>query len=261
MDSKTREVLILYNQLKNLRGDVEKIEPEAANRAGHPGSGITAFILPFNSLLERAKELLSDDSLALKPIAQIEPVREIQERLAADYHKRAKFQILVGSGSLLAALEPYLRSAVELPSMKIAREGVFFAGQYFDAIQQATEIFSLAEKSIVIIDGYISQDVLNLLTSKKPSVEVRILSKSLPDALVASASAFNKQYGGLSIRISETFHDRFVIIDEIDFYHFGASIKDLGNRGFMFSRIEEPAVIKVLWRVFSEEWSRATHKI
>jgi len=147
---------------------------------------------------------------------------------------------------------------VDIPSMTISREGVFFAGQYFDALQKITVILEYADTQIDIIDGYISSGVLNLLTRKKSCVAVNILTKSVDPALKAAAIAFNKQYGKLAIRMSNSFHDRFIVIDNKDFYHFGASIKDVGKRGFMFSRIEEEDVIKAVQKKLVEEWNRAT---
>jgi hypothetical protein len=154
----------------------------------------------------------------------------------------------------------FAQPTVDIPSMTISREGVFFAGQYFDALQKIVVILEHADTKIDIIDGYVSSDVLNLLTRKKSSVTVNILTKSVSvdPALEMAASAFNKQYGGLIIRTSSAFHDRFVIIDNKDFYHFGASIKDVGKRGFMFSRIEEEHVIKAIQKKLSEEWNQAT---
>lgn len=147
--------------------------------------------------------------------------------------------------------------AVNVPSMTATREGVFFAGQYFDALQLVRDILSNAQQSIVIIDSYISEDVLKLVSSKDSSVTVEILTKQVKSALKIAANAFNRQYGGLSIRASEAFHDRFVIVDDQDFYHFGHSIKDLGRSGFMFSRIEEPEVINALRVKWNQEWNRA----
>lgn len=147
---------------------------------------------------------------------------------------------------------------VDIPSMTISREGVFFTGQYFDALQKITVILEHADTQIDIIDGYISSDVLNLLTKKKSYVAVNILTKSVNPALKTAAIAFNKQYGKLAIRTSNSFHDRFIVIDSKDFYHFGASIKDVGKRGFMFSRIEEENVIKAVQKKIIEEWDRAT---
>jgi len=148
--------------------------------------------------------------------------------------------------------------SIDIPSMKISKEGIFFAGQYFDALSKAEEILSQANQSIWIIDGYISPEVLNLLSSKKSSVEAKILTQDVPAVVKTAAVAFNKQYGSLSIRTSQAFHDRFIIIDDAEFYHFGASIKDLGNRGFMFSRIEESQIIDALRTKWTEEWGKAT---
>ena len=151
--------------------------------------------------------------------------------------------------------------SADIPSMKISSEGIFFAGQYFDAFLKAEEILSKANQIILIIDGYISPDVLNLLSAKKSPVEAKILTKDVSPVVKTAALAFNKQYGNLSIRTSQAFHDRFVIIDNCDFYHFGASIKDLGNRGFMFSRIEESSIIDALRAKWVEEWGKATQII
>lgn len=147
---------------------------------------------------------------------------------------------------------------VYVPSMTISREGVFFKGQYFDALQKVTGIVEDANARIDIIDAYVSPDVLSLLTRKKLSVAVNILTKSVDPALKTAATAFNKQYGKLAIRTSDAFHDRFIIIDSKDFYHFGASIKDVGKRGFMFSRIEEEDVIKAVGKKLGAEWDGAS---
>jgi hypothetical protein len=151
-------------------------------------------------------------------------------------------------------------SAVELPAMKLSREGVFFAGQFFDALAKTAEILSSATSKIVLVDCYVDEKVLSLLAGKRAGVRVEILTKEPRPAFVTQAQAFNKQkqYGGLEVRSSNAFHDRFLVIDDADFYHFGASIKDVGSRGFMYSRIEEPDVIAALRKKLSEVWSAAT---
>lgn len=152
-------------------------------------------------------------------------------------------------------------TAVNVPKMKVTREGLFFSGQYFDAVQAIADILSNARQSIMIVDNWVNEKVLSLLTAKKPSVDVKILTKEISPALGTTANEFNKQYGGLHIRTSAQFHDRFVVIDGNDFYHFGASIKDLGKKGFMFSRIEEPEITKSLSKRLSEEWEKAKAEI
>lgn len=193
------------------------------------------------------------------------PVREVPIRGTTEFDGRGYIQRY--------ALEFLLRDVeycldvlssltkVDVPSMTATREGVFFAGQYFDALQLVREILSNARQSIAIIDGYINEDVLNLVSSKDPAVEVKILTKTVSPALKTAALAFNRQYGRLSIRTSQAFHDRFVIVDDHDFYHFGASIKDLGTRGFMFSRIEEQEVINALSAKWNQEWNRANVEV
>lgn len=143
-------------------------------------------------------------------------------------------------------------------SMKVTSEGVYFAGQYFDALQRFNEIVSIAKKSVSIIDGYVNESVLSLLTGKASGVTVEILTFQVSPSLQTAAVAFNKQYNGLSIRTSKDFHDRFVFIDDTDFYHFGASIKDLANRGFMFSRIQESSVVNALRNRYSTVWVSAS---
>jgi len=109
MDQKLFDASTLCSQLMALRTIVQQLEPEAANRPGRPGSGITAVTPHFNSLLERSRKVFSDDPGLLQSIVHIEPVQEIQERLSASYHQRTKLQVLAGIDALLATLEPYLR--------------------------------------------------------------------------------------------------------------------------------------------------------
>jgi hypothetical protein len=155
----------------------------------------------------------------------------------------------------------YSTTTIEIPSMRVTKEGIFFAGQYFDALLRITEIIKDAQQTINIIDGYIDIDTLDLLKLKRPEVKVNILTKNVNPPVKVAAQKFNYQYGKLSIRSSDLFHDRFIIIDEKDYYHFGASIKDLGNRGFMFSRIEEPEVMNLLLDNFKKVWSLANIEV
>lgn len=141
------------------------------------------------------------------------------------------------------------------------REGLFYNGQYYEAQSIVKQIFSNAKQKIILIDNYLDDIVLDLLSVKNPKVEVNIIAKQIKPAFKASAITFNKQYGNLSIRTSNSFHDRFVIIDEQDYYHFGASIKDLGNLTFMFSAIEERDIIDSLKTKFYQEWNVANVEV
>jgi hypothetical protein len=154
--------------------------------------------------------------------------------------------------------ESVLHSPTPQPTnLTLTREGVFFARQQFDALQFIAGLLKSGKTKIEIVDNYLGEPLLQLLAGKAANVQVAILTADVTPTVLALARAFNKQHGGLSIRTTKAFHDRFLVIDARDYYHFGASLKDLGNRGFMFSRIEEPTVVQALRNQIDSEWSRA----
>ena len=138
-----------------------------------------------------------------------------------------------------------------------SKEGVFAAGQHFDAKRVIRDLFSIAAKDIVIVDAYLGEDVLNLLTVKRNGVHVRLLTGKVSPSFLTLSRDFNRQYKNLEIRTSKTFHDRFIFIDNCDFYHFGASLEHLGNKTFMFSKIEEPLIISTLKTHWETGWNHA----
>ncbi len=149
-------------------------------------------------------------------------------------------------------------------SLTIAREGVFFAGQPFDAMRAISGILATATRSIALVDAYIGETTLDILTARPSGVTVAILTHDKPrqtttPALKALGEAWKKQHGGgLSVRLSTAFHDRFIVIDDAELYHLGTSIKDAALKGgFMFSRIEEPSVVTALLDRLAKEWPAA----
>lgn len=140
------------------------------------------------------------------------------------------------------------------------REGIFAAGQVFDAMLAIVSIIRNAKKKVAVIDGYVSEKTLDLLTAKGAAVAAEILTgaKSSTPVFKQHAQAFVTQYKSLSVRTGGQFHDRFVIIDDADHYHFGASLKDAARHTFMFSRIEEPGIVAQLKRDYSAAWTSAT---
>ena len=138
------------------------------------------------------------------------------------------------------------------------REGVFSAGQHFDAKSVVRDLFAMAEMNIIVIDSYVGEDVLNLLTVKKDEVCIKLLTGKVSPAFLTLARDFNRQYKNLEIRSSNIFHDRFIFVDNKDFYHFGASLEHLGNRTFMFAKVEEPIVIAALRAQWENGWEQAT---
>ena len=117
-------------------------------------------------------------------------------------------------------------------------EGVFYDGLIFDAYLFASDIIKSATMSIVLIDNYIDESVLLLLSKRNPSVETTIYTASIPAQLKLDLKKFNAQYPKVEVKTFTKSHDRFLIIDNTVVYHIGASLKDLGKKWFAFSKIE-----------------------
>ena len=125
-----------------------------------------------------------------------------------------------------------------------SNQKVFYDGQIFDAFNLLTELIARAEQSIILIDGYIDVVTLNILAKKKNQVSV--LAYTYPNARITNQDItnFNGQYPTLEVKRSTAFHDRFLILDEKEGYHIGASIKDAGKKCFAINRIEDIGVIR-----------------
>ena len=121
-------------------------------------------------------------------------------------------------------------------------QGIFFDGQIFDAYVLANKIIKSAKNSIVLIDNYIDESVLMMFSEKHQNVKVILLTKEIGGKLNLDIEKFNKQYKNLEAKKTNVFHDRFLIIDNSKIYHLGASLKDLGNKLFAFTKIEAEGV-------------------
>lgn len=120
-------------------------------------------------------------------------------------------------------------------------EGIFFDGQIFDAYTFATNLIKSATRSIVLIDNYIDENVLLMLSKRSAGVTATIYTKQITPQLQLDLNRHNNQYPRIIIRTYRQIHDRFVIIDNSDVYHIGASLKDLGKKLFAFSKMDIPA--------------------
>lgn len=116
-------------------------------------------------------------------------------------------------------------------------EGIFYDGQLFDAYKFAADLVRTATKSLILIDNYIDDAVLTLFTKRIPGVSVTIYTAQISKQLSLDLQRHNSQYEPIDIRQFSQSHDRFLIIDEKDIYHLGASLKDLGKKWFAFSKI------------------------
>ena len=119
------------------------------------------------------------------------------------------------------------------------KQRIFFDGQIYDAYSIIVDIIRKANKKILIIDNYVDDSVLKMLTKKKNNVEVVILTSDKSNIQQIDIQKFNKEYPILKVTKTNKFHDRFIVIDNKEMYHLGASIKDLGKKCFGINKIEE----------------------
>lgn len=124
------------------------------------------------------------------------------------------------------------------------KQRIFFDGQIYDAYSLIIDIIKTANKKILIIDNYIDDSVLKMLTKKKNNVEVVILTSDKSNIENLDIKKFNKEYPILKVAKTNKFHDRFIVIDNKEMYHLGASIKDLGKKCFAINRIEDIEIIE-----------------
>jgi hypothetical protein len=128
------------------------------------------------------------------------------------------------------------------------KQGVLFDGQIFEAHTFVSDIVRSAEKSIILIDNFVDDTVLTLFSKRKQGVALKILTKNLSKQLILDTQKFNEQFPPAEIKEFNHSHDRFMIIDNRDLYHFGASLKDLGRKWFGFSKMDVE-VTKMLARI------------
>ena len=116
-------------------------------------------------------------------------------------------------------------------------EGVFHNGQIFDAYKFATDLIKSAKKSLVLIDNYVDESVLLMLSKRNQGVTAKIYTSQITQQLRLDLQRHHTQYPQIQIVRHTTTHDRFLIIDDTEVYHIGASLKDLGKKLFAFSKL------------------------
>lgn len=117
-------------------------------------------------------------------------------------------------------------------------EGIFYDGQIFDAYKFVSDIIKSAKYSLVLIDNYIDESVLMLLSKRLSKVTATIYTNNFSKQIKCDLDKYNVQYEPVEVKIYTKSHDRFLIIDHATVYHFGASLKDLGKKWFAFSKMQ-----------------------
>ena len=134
-------------------------------------------------------------------------------------------------------------STNELPA-----QCIFFEGQLFDAYVFANDLIKSANKSIILIDNYVDESTLLMLSKRNPKCNATIYTQKLTAQLQLDLAKHNEQYPRIDIKTLKTSHDRFLILDRKEVYHIGASLKDLGKKWFGFSKLNEflPTILEKL---------------
>jgi len=124
-----------------------------------------------------------------------------------------------------------------------SEQKIFFDGQIYDAFSLVTTIIQKAKSDIILIDGYVDVNTLNILAKKNSGVDVAIFTYASAPLTKKDVENFNAQYPKLTVKKTQVFHDRFIILDGKTVYHIGASIKDAGKKCFGISLINDSSIV------------------
>jgi hypothetical protein len=199
-------------------------------------TAIEASIRITNAFVAMRKALASISPLMAR-IAETERLQlaEKTARLEDQKHNEERFKLI------LDAMQDK-----EFPPQK-----VFYDGQFFDAFEQMKKFVRMAKTELIVIDPYFDDSVLPLIAQKRQGVTVLVVKNMRKDLLhQADVAAFNAQYGNsLTVKNSNKFHDRFLIIDKTVLIHVGASLNYLGKRCFAFSSLDKSNIPDILAKI------------
>jgi len=131
------------------------------------------------------------------------------------------------------------------------KQKIFFKGQIWDSYELIIDIIKIAKTKILIIDNYIDDTILKMLQKKNKNVEVIILTSQNCNLTKLDVKKFNEQYPTLKIAKTDKFHDRFIVIDNKELYHCGASLKDLGKKCFGINKIDRMDFIENINKIIN----------
>lgn len=128
--------------------------------------------------------------------------------------------------------------SLQLKTQELPNQGIFYDGQIFDAYVFVADMIKKAKSSVILIDNYVDESVLTLLSKRDKKVTTTIYTQTISKQLRLDIKKHNSQYPEISVVEFKDAHDRFLIIDQKELFHFGASLKDLGKKWFAFSKMD-----------------------
>ena len=239
LDSKSsdspRSQIVTLNEKKDLKEDFLRSQI-ATSSSDYGGRRYLPFAFTEQGVAMLSAVLKSDTAVkvSIQIITAFVALRKLHYQSAGLYQRIEiveKKQIEADShfNKIFSALEK--RDA-------IPDQGIFFNGQIFDSYKFVCDIIKSATTSIILIDNYIDETTLALLSKRNPNVKTTIYSEQFNRNQIIDLQKLNEQYGNIEIRKLKNNHDRFLIIDHLEMYHFGASLKDLGKKIFAFSKMD-----------------------
>lgn len=132
-----------------------------------------------------------------------------------------------------------LLKAIDEQECAGSTQKIFFSGQIYDAYSFLIDLIKRAKENIILIDGYVNINTLDILRNKKEKIPVSILTLPSSRLSLNEIKKFNTEYPKLTVYKTSDFHDRLLILDEKEFYHVGASLKDAGEKSFAITKLEE----------------------
>ena len=182
---------------------------------------------------------------------------EMRRFLASNGHvferlTNVEYQLIEQGKELTKHEKQFEKVFDELQRSKIEEfnQKLFFEGQIYDSYSLIIDIIKTAENKILIIDNYIDDSILKMLSKKNKNVDVIIVTSQNSNLIKLDIHKFNKQYPTIKIIKTNKFHDRFILIDNRKLYHIGASLKDLGKKCFAISKIKDEDYVEKINQIY-----------
>ena len=215
---------------------------EERNKIAHGGTRYLPFAFTEHGIM-MLSSLLKNDIAAKVNVAIINAFVSMRQYISSDLieQKYINNQVMKNTEDIRL-----LQESFEKFDKKKELNDMFFEGQFYDAYSLLIDILNTATKNIIIIDNYIDKKLLDICSKIK--VNIIIYTKEINKI---DLEKYNKQYNNIKIRISNKYHDRFIILDNKTLYHCGASFKDLGKKCFCISKIENDNILKELLKIIN----------
>jgi hypothetical protein len=231
------EIEDLRSQIVTLNSSNQNLKSQNVMSSEHGGRRYLPYVLTEQGVAMLSAVLRSEKAVAVS-IQIMNAFVEMRKVLTNNAGLLQRVEVIESKLQLNDKNFEIIFTALESRKPEI-KQDIFFQGQIFDAYTFVINLIKKAQNSLIIIDNFIDLDVLQMLSQKSKGVTIKIITQASTPIKALDVEKFNAQYGKLENKHSKKYHDRFLIIDNKELYHIGASLKDLGKKCFAFSVIED----------------------